>query len=237
MQNDEKIFVAGSTGAVGRVLCQLLVQAGYRVFGMTRKEERSELLQSLNVEPVIMDVYDQENLSRMIRKIEPHVVFHQLTDLPFGLPTDKMTQGRINNEKIRDLGTRNLVASANEAKAKRIIAQSICFAYAPGDKPLPESAPLASAALREFEDQILGASMEGIILRYGLFYGPYTGFEKPVQKNSVHVDAAAFAGLLAMTHAKRGIYNIAENNGEVSITKALSELKWNPEFRMESSGH
>lgn len=237
MQNGEKIFVAGSTGAVGRVLCQLLVQAGYRVFGMTRRGEKSELLQSLNVEPVIVDVYDQENLSRMIRKIKPNVVFHQLTDLPFGLPTEKMTQGRINNEKIRDVGTRNLVASANEAGAKRIIAQSICFMYEPGNKPFLESSPLSSAALREFENQILDAAMEGIILRYGLFYGPYTGFEKPVRKGSVHVDAAAFAGLLAVKHGRRGIYNIAENDGEVSITKAVSELKWNPEFRMEGSGH
>jgi nucleoside-diphosphate-sugar epimerase len=237
MQNGEKIFVAGSTGAVGRVLCQLLVQAGYRVFGMTRKQEKSALLQSLNVEPVIVDVYDQENLSRMIRKIEPDVVFHQLTDLPFGLPTEKMTKGRINNEKIRDIGTRNLVASANEARAKRIIAQSICFMYEPGNKPFLESSPLSSAALRDFENQILDATMEGIILRYGLFYGPNTGFEKPVRKGSVHVDAAAFAGLLAVTHGRRGIYNIAENDGEVSITKALSGLKWNPEFRMEGSGH
>jgi nucleoside-diphosphate-sugar epimerase len=234
VQINEKIFVAGSTGAVGRVLCQLLVQAGYRVFGMTRKKEKSELLQSLNVEPVIMDVYDQDNLSKSLRKIEPNVVFHQLTDLPFGLPKEKMTQGRIDNEKIRDVGTRNLVASATEAKAKRIIAQSICFVYEPGDKPFLESSPLASIALREFENQILNANSEGIVLRYGLFYGPHTGFERPVQKNSVHVDAAAFAGLLAITHGKRGIYNIAENNGEVSIIKALSELKWNPEFRMES---
>lgn len=237
MQNNEKIFIAGSTGAVGRVLCQLAVRAGYRVFGMTRKKGKSELLQSLNVEPVIVDVYDQENLSRMIRKIEPDVVFHQLTDLPFGLPKEKMTQGLINNEKIRDIGTRNLVASANEAKAKRIIAQSICFMYEAGNKPFLESSPLTSVALREYENQILDANIEGIILRYGLFYGPYTGFEKPAQKASVHVDAAAFAGLLAMTHGRKGIYNVAEDTGEVSITKALSELKWNPEFRMEDSGH
>lgn len=236
MQHAENIFVAGSTGAVGRVLCQLLVEAGHRVFGMTRKKEKSELLQSLNVEPVIVDVYDEENLSKMIRKIGPHVVFHQLTDLPFGLPTEKMTQGRIDNEKIRDVGTRNLVASANEAKAKRIIAQSICFMYESGNKPFLESSPLASSALREFENQILGGSIEGIVLRYGLFYGPYTGFEKPMKKGSVHVDAAAFAGLLAITHGKRGVYNIAENDGEVSITKSLSELKWDPEFRMKSAG-
>lgn len=235
MQNSEKIFVAGSTGAVGRVLCQLLVKAGYSVFGMTRNKEKSEFLQSLNVDPVIVDVYDRENLSKIIKKIEPHVVFHQLTDLPFGLPSEKMAQGRINNEKIRDIGTRNLVSSANEAKAKRIIAQSISFMYEPGNKPLLESSPLASVALQEFEDQILSADIEGIVLRYGLFYGPHTGFEKPARKGSVHVDAAALAGLLAVTHGARGIYNIAEGDGEVSIAKAVSELSWNPNFRMETS--
>jgi len=236
MQNGGKIFVAGSTGAVGRVLCQLLVKAGYSVFGMTRNKEKSEFLQSLEVEPVIINVYDRENLSKIIRKIEPDVVFHQLTDLPFGLPSEKMTQGRINNEKIRDVGTRNLVASATEAKAKRIIAQSICFMYEPGNKPFLESYPLASVALQEFENQILGADMEGIVLRYGLFYGPHTGFDKPVRKGTVHVDAAAFAGLLAVTHGTRGIYNIAEDDGEVSIVKAISELNWDPNFRMETSG-
>jgi nucleoside-diphosphate-sugar epimerase len=232
MQYPEKIFVAGSTGAVGRVLCRLLVEAGYRVFGMTRKEGKSEFLQSLNVEPVIVDVYDSENLSKMIRKIKPNVIFHQLTDLPFGLPKEKMPQGRINNERIRDIGTRNLVASAYEAKAKRIIVQSICFMYKSGPKPFPESSPLDSIALQEFENQILGAPMEGIVLRYGIFYGPYTGFEKPVRKGSVHIDAAAYAALLAVTHGKRGVYNIAEDDGEVSIMKAVSELKWKPEFRV-----
>lgn len=235
MQKHGKIFVAGATGAVGRVLCQLLVKAGYTVFGMTRNKEKSEFLQSLNVEPVIVDVYDGENLSKIIKKIEPNVVFHQLTDLPFGLPTEKMIQGRINNERIRDIGTRNLVTSANEAKAKRIIAQSICFMYEPGNKPFLESSQLASVALQEFENQILSANIEGIVLRYGMFYGPYTGFEEPARKGAVHVDAAAFAGLLAVTHGKRGVYNVAEDDGEVSITKAVSELKWNAQFRMEIS--
>src|SRR5215204_1361056 len=215
MQNGQKVFVAGSTGAIGRVLCQLLVNAGYRVFGMTRRKEKSELLQSLNVEPVIIDVYDKENLSKIIKQIEPNVVFHQLTDLPFGLSPERMIQGRINNERIRDVGTQNLVASANAAKAKRIIAQSICFMYEPGNKPFVESSQLASVALQEFENQIISANIEGIVLRYGMFYGPYTGFEEPIRKGAVHVDAAAFAGLLAVTHGKSGAYNIAEDDGDV----------------------
>ncbi|MBF0279740.1 MAG: NAD(P)-dependent oxidoreductase [SAR324 cluster bacterium] len=230
--SENKIFVAGATGAVGRFLCPLLVNAGYRVYGMTRKQEKSEFLQSLDVEPVIADVYDGAKLSEIMQQIKPSLVLHQLTDLPYGVPEKLMVQGRIDNEKIRDIGTRNLVISSLEAGVERIIAQSICFMYDAGSKPIAESSRLASENLQKFENQILSADLEGTVLRYGVFYGPHTGVEVPVRKCSVHVHAAAYAGLLAVTRGKGGVFNIAEDDGEVSIKKATEELAWDPNFRV-----
>lgn len=230
MSMHQKIFVAGATGAVGIVLCQLLSRQGYEVFGMTRKEEKSKELLSLNVTPVIADVYDEGKLETIVLDIRPDIVIHQLTDLPFGVPEAKMAEGRIRNAKIRDIGTKNLIAAAVKAGVRRVIAQSIAFMYEDGPKPFDESSPLASEGLRLFENQILHGDIEGIVLRYGRFYGPRTGFSAPSGPGSVHVDAAAYAALLSITNGD-GIYNIAEDDGEVSIVRAVRELKWDPSFR------
>jgi hypothetical protein len=42
----------------------------------------------------------------------------------------------------------------------------------------------------------------------------------------------AQAALLAIKRAQPGIYNIAEDTGFVSITKARRELGWDPGFRL-----
>ncbi|MFA6542122.1 MAG: dTDP-glucose 4,6-dehydratase, partial [Bacteroidota bacterium] len=140
-------------------------------------------------------------------------------------------EGRIRNAKIRELGTKNLIAAAVKAGVRRVIAQSIAFMYESSPKPFIESLPLASEGLRMFENQILQSGMEGIVLRYGRFYGPRTGFSVSPGVCAVHVDAAAYAALLAILGGA-GIYNIAEEDGEVSIAKAVKELKWDPSFRI-----
>ena len=230
-----KIFIAGATGAVGHPLSQLLVADGHEVTGTTRKPDRADELRALGVNAVIVDVFDAASLLKVLLAARPDVVIHQLTDLPPGLAPAEMEAGRARNARIREEGTRNLVAAATAAGARRMIAQSIAFAYASGPTPHREDAPLdpAAHAVASLEQQVLAAPMIGIVLRYGRFYGPGTGFDKPAAGGAVHVDAAADAARRAVTQGAKGIYNVAELNETVSSEKATAELGWTPDFRFE----
>lgn len=235
------IFLAGAAGAIGRRLAPKLVERGWIVFGTTRKAERMKAMQDAGVEPLLVDVFDRALLERLMRDIRPNIVMHQLTDLPYALESSQMATALVRNARIRDEGTRYLVAAATAAGCRRIIAQSLGFIYAEGPTPHVESDPLlpdfhpaygaTAAAVRSLEGQVLGAACEGVVLRYGLFYGPGTGFEQPIAPGSVHVDAAAQAAVLAVTGGQPGIYNIAEDDGQVSIAKAMRDLAWNPNLR------
>jgi nucleoside-diphosphate-sugar epimerase len=231
MNDHPTIFLAGATGAVGRVLCRLLVEAGYDVTGLTRAAEKAPMLESLGVKPVIANVYDTDLLTALIHDAQPTIIIHQLTDLPYGVPADKMAAARVHNDKIRDVGTRNLIQACQGIAVTRFIAQSISFAYQAGPLPHVESDPLSSESLTAFENQVLEGNFAGIVLRYGRFYGPHTGAERLEGPNRVHVDAAAQAALLAVTRGQRGVYNIAEDEEEVTSQKAIRELGWNPAFR------
>jgi len=229
-----RIFIAGATGAVGRPLCELLIADGHQVAGTTRKPARAHELRTLGVEPVIVDVFDADALRTAVLAARPDVVIHQLTDLPAGLPPAEMEAARVRNARIREHGTRNLVAAAIAAGAKRLIAQSIAFAYAPGPTPYREDAPLdpAAHAVASLEQQVLAAPMIGIVLRYGRFYGPGTGFDTPsAAGGAVHVAAAADAARRAVTRGAHGIYNVAEPCDALSSAKANAELGWTPDFR------
>lgn len=238
------IFIAGASGAVGRPLCRLLVSDGWRVIGTTRSAERAAALRALDVEPVQVDVFDSQRLTDVLVAARPDVVIHQLTDLPPGLDPSRMEEAGVRNARMRDEGTRNLVAAAVAAGVKRLIAQSIAFAYAPGAQPFREDSPLnvdepgrpgASArSARNLEQQVLAAPLEGIVLRYGRFYGPGTGFDAPPPGGPLHVEAAADAARLAVTRGAHGVYNIAEPDGTVSSEKAVAHLGWSPGFRIES---
>ncbi len=235
------IFLAGASGAIGRRLAPMLVERGWLVFGTTRKADRMKAMQDAGVEPLLVDVFDRDLLGKLLRDIRPNIVMHQLTDLPYALEASQMTAALVRNARIRDEGTRNLVAAAAATNCRRIIAQSLGFIYDEGLKPhaetdplLPDSHPTYGAtavAVRSLESQVLGSASEGIVLRYGLFYGPGTGFDQPIAPGSVHVDAAAQAAVLAVTGGQSGIYNIAEDDGQVSIAKALRDLAWNPGWR------
>jgi nucleoside-diphosphate-sugar epimerase len=229
----KRIFLAGAAGAVGRPLCLLLVRDGWQVTGMTRSAEKAALLRDMSVEPAVVDVYDEANLSRAVAAAAPEIVIHQLTDLPPGLDPPKMAAGVIRNARIREVGTRHLLAAAVHAGAKRIVAQSIGFAYAPGPMPYGEDSPLDPGArgVISLERQVLEAPLESVILRYGRFYGPGTGFEDERESGKLHVDAAADAARRAVTRG-RGIYNIAEEDGEISSRRAAAELGWSAAFRI-----
>jgi nucleoside-diphosphate-sugar epimerase len=152
-----------------------------------------------------------------------------------------MPEALIRNARLREVGTRNLIAAAVAAGAKRVVAQSIAFAYAPGPLPFLEDAPLnlsdpafgaTARAVASMEQQVLSAPMTGIVLRYGKLYGPGTGFDHPPAGGPLHVDEAADAARLAMTRGPSGIYNIAQEDGAVSCRKAAGALGWAPGFRL-----
>ena len=242
--NSKRIFVAGASGVVGQRLCRLLIEEGWRVTGMTRSTEKASALRAIGVTPIIVDVFDEKMLHKVIAEAKPAIVVHQLTDLPPGLDRTKMAEALIRNARIRDIGTRNLIAAAVASGIERMVAQSISFAHASGPLPYHENASLnvdapdeagglSARAVSSLERQVLNGPFIGIVLRYGKFYGPGTGFHDPPRGGSVHVDAAADAARRAVTRGRAGVYNIAEDDGTVSSQKAADELRWSSDFRID----
>ncbi len=238
-----KILLAGAGGAIGRRLVPLLRAAGHDVVGTTRSADKTAALRALGAEPAVVDVFDAAALTRIVQAALPQVVIHQLTDLPYAPNTPGYEEGLDRNARLRIDGTRNLVAAAKKAGVRRLIAQSIAFVYAPGDGMRVESDPLdlAATGVRKrtvdgvvaLEDATLQMP-EGIVLRYGLLFGPGTWFEREKRgKPGLHVDAAAQAALLAVTKGARGIYNIAEDDGAISSEKAKRELGFDASFRIK----
>jgi nucleoside-diphosphate-sugar epimerase len=233
MPRKETVFVAGAAGAIGRVLCGLLVADGWRVRGTTRSAAKATDLKNLGIEPVVVDVFDREALITAVREAAPRIIVHQLTDLPKENTPEARAEGRARTARIREIGTDNLVAAAIAAGAKRLVAQSIAFAYAPGPQPYVEDAPLdpSARAVATLERLTLGGPFEGIVLRYGRLYGPNTWTPVASGEGPVHVDAAADAARRALTRGVPGIYNVAEEDGTVSSAKARASFGWTPDFR------
>ena len=237
-----RIFVAGATGVIGRPLVPRLVEAGHTVTAMTRSLERAEAVIALGANPVECDVYDTTRLEEEVRKAEPEVVIHQLTALPPAIDPRKMEEQLAANDRIRTEGTRNLVKAASAAGAHRIVAQSVSFAYTPeGGTVKDEDAPLwldapwpwrrSAEAIADLERQVLSPEgVEGVVLRYGYFYGPGSAYaadgsvadlvrarQLPIAGRGsgvfsfVHVDDAASATVLAVDHGQPGIYNVVDD--------------------------
>lgn len=238
---NKTLFLAGASGAIGRRLAPLLIAEGWRVVGTTRSKDKAAALARLGVEAVIVDVFDAPALVAAVAEARPQVVIHQLTDLPPALDPARMAEAAARNVRIREEGTRNLVDAALRAGCQRLVAQSIAFAYAEGPLPYGEDDPLAVAAegragvsargVASLERQVMAAPVAGLVLRYGRFYGPGTGFEAPAGPAPVHVDAAARAAALAAAHGGSGIYNVAEDDGTVDSEKAKRELQWSSAWR------
>ncbi|ASU38338.1 dTDP-glucose 4,6-dehydratase [Herbaspirillum sp. meg3] len=241
----EKIFLAGATGAIGTVLIPLLVNAGYVVYGSTRQQARAEKLKALGAIPVVADVFDAKVLTAELIRIAPAAVVHQLTDLPQQLDPQAMAEAGSRNAHLRNAGTRNLINAALAADAKRMIAQSIAWAYASGSQPYGEESALdinAEGARRvsidgvvALETQVLQTpGLTGTVLRYGQLYGPGTWNLEAKGVSPVHVDAAAYAALLALQKEAAGVFNITEDNPEVNNAKARKQLAWDPAFRTKN---
>jgi nucleoside-diphosphate-sugar epimerase len=242
MTMGHRIFLAGASGAVGQRLIPQLLAAGHEVMGTTRSAEKAEKLLALGVEPFVVDVFNAEALSRAMIAVRADIVIHQLTDLPPGLDPSRMGEAIVRNARIRDEGTRNLVAAAVASGVRRMVAQSIAWAYAPGPEPHGETDPLDGEAsgnrgisvggVIALEKAVLNAPFASVVLRYGQLYGPGTGTDAAAGASPVHVDAAAYAALLALDKGAPGIFNVAEPNQVVSTQKAVRELGWLADFRL-----
>jgi nucleoside-diphosphate-sugar epimerase len=239
-----RIFLAGASGAVGRRLTPLLVSKGHQVIGTTRSPNKARDIEAMGGRPVVVDVFDADALTAAVVAAKPDVVIHQLTELPAAPGTPGYEDGQKLNARLRIEGTRNLMAAAQAANVKRVIAQSISFVYAPGKRPYRESDPLftqadgvraiAVPAVVALEEAVLNTpGIAGIVLRYGLFYGPGTWYEKAERAGSIHIDAAAHVAYLAIARGEPGIYNIAEDDGAVSIAKARAQLGFDPAVRID----
>src|SRR4051794_14279553 len=239
-----RIFLAGAGGAIGRRLTPLLVLMRHEVTGTTRAAEKAGSIEAMCARPVVVDVFDAEALTKAVVAARPDIVIHQLTDLPSAPGTPGYEDGQRRNVRLRREGTRNLMRAAQAAGVSRVIAQSIAFAYAPGKTPHHESDPLdvdAEGIRREtvtgvvaLEQAVLGAAgIAGVVLRFGFFHGPGTWNAKPARPPSIHIDAAAHATLLALDRGPPGIYNIAEDDGAVSIVKARAQLGFDPAVRLD----
>jgi nucleoside-diphosphate-sugar epimerase len=238
-----KIFLAGASGAIGRRLTPLLLAEGHQVTGMTRNPQTARALEAAGLIAVVVDVYQANALRRIVMNARPEIVIHQLTDLPHAFDEAELAASPPRNARIRVEGTRNLIAAAQAASVRRFIVQSIAFGYASGVEPYAESDPLNLAdgprvgtmrGAANMEEQVLASGMQAIVLRYGLLYGPGTWSEGPGRKPPLHVDAAAHAALLAVTRGATGVYNIADDEGTVSIERARAELGFDPDFRLRS---
>jgi nucleoside-diphosphate-sugar epimerase len=238
-----KIFLAGASGAIGRRLTPLLLAEGHQVTGMTRNPQTARALEAAGLIAVVVDVYQANALRRVVMNARPEIVIHQLTDLPHAFDEAELAASLPRNARIRVEGTRNLIAAAQAASVRRIIVQSIAFGYASGVEPYAESDPLNLAdgprvgtmrGAANMEEQVMASGLQAIVLRYGLLYGPGTWSEGPSRKPPLHVDAAAHAALLAVTRGATGVYNIADDEGTVSIEKARAELGFDPDFRLRS---
>lgn len=134
-----RIFLAGASGAIGQRMIPQLLAAGHQVTGTTRNVDKAATLRALGVEPAVVDVFDAETLSRAMLAAKPDIVVHQLTDLPSGLDPSRMGEAIVRNARIREEGTRNLVAAAVASGVRRMVAQSIAWAYVPGLEPHGEA--------------------------------------------------------------------------------------------------
>jgi nucleoside-diphosphate-sugar epimerase len=238
-----RIFLAGASGVIGRRLIPLLLAEGYVVTGTTRSAEKAAELKASGVAPAIVDVFDGRAVYDAVIAAQPEAIIHQLTDLPDVIDPARLGEVLARNSRLRIDGTANLVAAARSAGVRRLIAQSIAFAYADGPEPHAETDPLNAAegetpgaitarGVRALEEAVLNAPpIEGIVLRYGRLYGPGT-WNTPNARAPLHVDAAAHAALLALRRGAPGIYNIAEDDGAVSIEKARNQLGFDPALRL-----
>jgi nucleoside-diphosphate-sugar epimerase len=245
-----KIFVAGATGVLGRALVPQLVARGNDVVGMTRSGSKQDLVRSLGARPVVADALDPDAVAQAVASAEPEVIVHELTALTGKLSAKDMRHPErapmaIMTNRLRTEGTDHLLAAGRAVGARRVVAQSFtAFRWARAGGPVQTEAdpvdPNPPAALRAALVGILHVERavttiewgEGLVLRYGGFYGPGTAISQapdapmatPIRKrlfpivgggggvwSHVHIDDAATATAVAVERGEPGIYNIVDD--------------------------
>jgi len=235
-----KVLVSGASGAIGRFLIPQLVDAGHEVIGTTRRQDKADALAELGARGVVVDALDREAVRRVVLDAAPEAIIDELTSLPrdYNLRDPHLYDA---NDEIRSKGTPALHDAAREAGVKRFVMQSISFLYAPeGDWIKDEDARLwldapgafarSIRVLHDNEQRITGdPDIEGVVLRYGFFYGPGTyhasdgSIAQQVRKRRlpivgkglglssfVHLHDAATATVAALARG-RGIYNVVDD--------------------------
>jgi nucleoside-diphosphate-sugar epimerase len=239
-----RIFVAGASGAIGRALVPRLVEAGHDVVGMTRTPAKEDSLRAAGAEPVVADALDAAGIRAAVRAARPDVVVHQLTAIPARLSPRRLDRDFALTNRLRTEGTDHLLAAARAAGAKRFVAQSFAgWPYArtgnmikgeddPLDPEPPEAFRTTLDAIRHLETAVLGATdLEGVVLRYGPFYGPGTSVgiggsivedvrrrRFPIVGNGgavwsfIQIGDAARATVAAIDGGDPGIYNVVDDD-------------------------
>jgi nucleoside-diphosphate-sugar epimerase len=240
-----KIFLAGATGALGRQLVPRLVERGHEVTGMTRSESKRELVRDLGGRPVVADALDPESVADAVAQAEPEVIVHELTAIPQAPDMRHFARDFAQTNRLRTEGTDHLLAAGRAVGARRFVAQSYApaiFARVGGpvkseDDPLDQSPPdqmrATVEAIGHVERAVTGATWaEGVVLRYGAFYGPGTNFSlgpegtmvDAIRKRQIplvgsaggvwsfiHIEDAAEATVHAIEGRGRGIYNVVDD--------------------------
>jgi nucleoside-diphosphate-sugar epimerase len=234
-----RVFVAGATGALGRHLVPGLVAAGHQVTATTRTPAKVARLREAGAEPVVVDGLDREAVIAAVQAAGPEVIVHEMTALADMRSLRKPDKAFAATNELRTRGTDNLLAAAARAGTRRVIAQGNVAANERSGGPVKtEEDPLASrpptpssarslAAIKHVEETVPLAVPEGIVLRYGGFYGPGASeiLLDMVRKRRVPVigggtgissfieitDAAA-ATLAAVDHGAPGVYNVVDDD-------------------------
>jgi nucleoside-diphosphate-sugar epimerase len=235
-----KVFVAGASGVIGRPLLRQLVAAGHEVVGMTSGEPWRSSIEEAGAEPVVCDALDPEAVEATVARAQPEVVISQLTRLPGECNPRKIDYEPTN--RARAEGGGNLILAAKATGAGRFITQSVAFIYAPeGDMVKDEEArpwtdapePFGSGAqatLGHEREATETPGLEGVVLRYGQFYGPGTYYAHdgniagqvrrrrfPIVGRGtavfsfIHIDDAAAATVVAVKRGDPGIYNVVDD--------------------------
>ena len=235
-----RVFVAGASGAIGRPLVRQLVAADHEVVGMTSREAGRQAIEASGAEAVVCDALDAEAVRAAVSSAGPEVVISQLTRLPKDY--DPRTIDYAPTSRARLEGGHNLIEAAAEVGARRFITQSVAFLYAPeGAMVKDEGArvwldapePFGSGAgptVRHEREVVEATRLEGIVLRYGQFYGPGTYYARdgsiarrvlrrrfPIVGRGegvfsfIHTDDAAGATVAALVRGGPGIYNVVDD--------------------------
>jgi nucleoside-diphosphate-sugar epimerase len=237
-----RIFLAGATGAIGKQLVPRLVAAGHEVHGMTRSESKRGMLQEMGAVPVVADALDSDQLTEAVRRAKPDVIVDELTAIG-SLDTRHFDRDFALTNRLRTEGTDYLLSAAHGVGVRRFVAQSYgAWPYERTGGPVKtEEDPLdreparemreTLAAIRYLEHAVLDAEWtEGIVLRYGAFYGPGTSMApggpqvEMVRRRRfplvgdgggvwsfIHIADAAEATVAAIEHGKRGVYNVVDD--------------------------